>query len=214
MNLGLIYNKHLFSDRYPTYLAIGLFIISTMTKNILIFAAAVTAVATVLLLTGSQDLSSITKDPPKTVDYVDLAKYSGTWYEQAVIPYYFERNCERTAATYSPNADGTIRVDNVCYRNGVKEESVGKAFPDPADTTKSNAKLKVEFSSTLDIKANYWIVRLDKEYQHVVISSPNYAYLWILSRESIIDQKLYDSIYADLQKDGFPVEKLRRTKQI
>lgn len=78
--------------------------------------------------------SNLTLDPPKTVPYVDVNKYLGAWYEQAVIPYYFERNCERTVATYSLNKDGTIRVDNVCYRNGNKHESVGKAFPDPADT--------------------------------------------------------------------------------
>ncbi len=87
--------------------------------------------------------TNLTKDPPKTVPYVDVNKYLGPWYEQAVIPYYFERNCEKTCATYSLNTDKTIRVDNVCYRNGVKHESVGKAFPDPADTEHTNAKLKV-----------------------------------------------------------------------
>jgi len=94
---------------------------------------------------------NITLDPPKTVPYVDIAKYLGGWYEQSSIPFYFERNCERTKATYSLNTDGTVRVDNVCYRNGVKHESVGKAFPDPEDKEKTNAKLKVEFISTLDI---------------------------------------------------------------
>lgn len=166
-------------------------------------------------LTTYTDLSAtnLTKDPPKTVPYVDVSKYLGAWYEQAVIPFYFERNCERTVATYSLNKDGTIRVDNVCYRNGNKHESVGKAFPDPADTDKTNAKLKVEFSSTLDIEANYWIVRLDKEYTYSVVSSPNYNYLWILYRQPIMPEVLFQAIYKDLQADGFPVEKLRRTKQ-
>jgi apolipoprotein D and lipocalin family protein len=68
-----------------------------------------------------EDISNLTKDPPQTVPYVDIAKYLGPWYEQAVIPFYFERNCEKTVATYSLNKDGTIRVDNVCYRNGVKK---------------------------------------------------------------------------------------------
>jgi apolipoprotein D and lipocalin family protein len=158
-----------------------------MTKNILILSALVAAFATVLIMTAGDGSSNLTKDPPKTVDYVDLDRYLGLWYEQGRIPVYFERNCERTTAEYSYNADKTIRIDNECYRNGVKGGGIGKAFPDPADTTKSNSKLKVEFSSTLNIKGNYWIVRLDKDYSYVVISSPNYAYLWILSRVSIID---------------------------
>lgn len=77
--------------------------------------------------------TNLSQDPPKTVPYVDLNKYVGTWYEQALIPFYFERNCEKSTATYSLNKDNTIRVDNVCYRNGVKKESVGKAHTDPKD---------------------------------------------------------------------------------
>lgn len=91
----------------------------------------------------SDSASNLTKDPPKTVPFVEIPKYLGLWYEQAVIPFYFERNCEKTTAQYSQNKDGTLRVDNTCYRNGVKHESIGKAFPDPKDTEKTNAKLKV-----------------------------------------------------------------------
>ncbi len=43
---------------------------------------------------------------PVPVPYVDIQKYSGSWYEQAVIPYYFERGCSHTVATYSLNPDG------------------------------------------------------------------------------------------------------------
>ncbi len=55
---------------------------------------------------------------PNTVPYVDVAKYLGAWYEQSAIPFYFERDCTKTVAKYSLNADKTIRVDNSCYRNG------------------------------------------------------------------------------------------------
>lgn len=157
--------------------------------------------------------SNLTKDPPKTVPYVDISKYLGTWYEQALIPFYFERNCQKTTATYSLNKDQTIRVDNACYRNGVKHESVGKAFPDPKDKEQTNAKLKVEFLATLDIGGDYWIVRLDKDYKYSVVSSPSYNYLWILYRQPHMPEDLFQSLYKDLEKDGFPVEKLKRTVQ-
>ena len=64
--------------------------------------------------------------------------------------------------------------------------------------SKSNAKLKVEFSSTFDIEANYWIVRLDKDYTYSVVSSPSYNYLWILYRQPVMPESLYQSIYKDL----------------
>ena len=144
-------------------------------------------------LTTYADLSAtnLTKDPQKTVPYVDVSKYLGAWYEQAVIPFFFERDCEKTVATYSLSKDGTIRVDNVCYRNDVKHESDEKAFPDSADAEHTNAKLKVEFSTTFDVEANYWIVRLDKEYTYSVVSSPNYNYLWILYRQPVMPAILF-----------------------
>ena len=77
------------------------------------------------------------------------------------------------------NPDGkSIRVDNTCVRNGKLVEGVGKAFPE--DST--NAKLKVEFVTTLDIGAQYWVVRLGSNYEYSVVSSPDYKYLWVLYR--------------------------------
>lgn len=178
-----------------------------------IIATALILLSAFVISTVDNNQTNLQKDPPKTVSYVEIQKYLGVWYEQAVIPFYFERNCERTTANYSLNTDGTIRVDNVCYRNGVKHESIGKAFPDPHDAQHTNAKLKVEFSTTLDIEANYWIVRLDSGYSYSVVSSPNYNYLWILYRSPRMPEDLYQKIYNDLKNDGFPVEKLRRTVQ-
>lgn len=94
-------------------------------------------------------------------------------------------------------------------RNGKDVESVGHAVPE--DST--NAKLKVEFVTTLDIGAQYWIVRLASDYSYSVISNPGYEYLWVLYRQPHMPEDLYTSIIADLKKDGFAVEKLRRTEQ-
>lgn len=146
---------------------------------------------------------------PETVPYVDVKSYLGTWYEQAVIPYYWERGCSKTKAVYSLNKDGTVRVDNSCYRDGKLAENVGKAIPE--DST--NAKLKVEFIQTLDIGAQYWIVRLAKDYSYSVVSSPNYQYLWILYRDPVMPEALYQQIITDLKKDSFHVDKLVRTQQ-
>lgn len=107
------------------------------------------------------------------------------------------------------NKDGTIRVDNSCVKNGKLHENVGKAIPE--DST--NAKLKVEFIQTLDIGAHYWVVRLAKDYSYSVVSSPNYRYLWILYREPVMPESLYNQIILDLKKDDFHVDKLVRTQQ-
>lgn len=134
--------------------------------------------------------SNLQKDPPKTVPYVNLTRYLGVWYEQASIPSWFEINCEQTTANYSFNDDGTIRVDNECIRNGKKSGGIGVAYPDPQDTAKTNAKLKVKFPSA-PVAGDYWIVRLDESYSRVVVSSPNYVFLWILYRSPIMSDQEY-----------------------
>ena len=44
-------------------------------------------------LNNVTNADNLTQDPPKTVPYVEVSKYYGTWYEQSVIPFFFERNC-------------------------------------------------------------------------------------------------------------------------
>jgi apolipoprotein D and lipocalin family protein len=143
---------------------------------------------------------------PQTVQNVNLTLYLGLWYEQASTPFFFGRNCVDSTAIYSLNTDGSIKVNNTCVRDGKNISAIGKAFPDPEDET--NGKLKVEFSETIDIKANYWIVRLDSNYTYAVVSNPLESFVWILYREPVMPEALYNSLITSLQTEGYPVDKL------
>ena len=48
--------------------------------------------------------------PPKTVDYVDLQRYVGRWYQQGAIPASFQKGCVDTQAFYSIIDEKTIKV--------------------------------------------------------------------------------------------------------
>ncbi len=95
--------------------------------------------------------SNLTANPPKTVPYVNLTKYYGLWYEQARLPIFYEDNCEKTTAEYSPNKDGTIKVNNTCERKGEGKRTGGvtTAYVDPRDKEHTNAKLRVEWIKNL-----------------------------------------------------------------
>ena len=147
-------------------------------------------------------LRSVPPHPPKTVDHVDLPRYLGKWFEIAVIPYFWETGCEYTTAEYSMNKDNkSVRVSNKCIRYGKESENVGKATPEDD----SFSKFKLQFIQTLDIAGGYWIVRLGSNYEYSVVSSPDYKYLWVLSRTPTMDNSVYDSIIESLKKDEFPV---------
>ena len=54
--------------------------------------------------------------PLKTVERVELDRYTGTWYEIASFPQSFQRGCTATSATYTARADGEIDVVNRCRK--------------------------------------------------------------------------------------------------
>lgn len=150
--------------------------------------------------------------PPETVPYVDLNRYVGTWYEIARFPFKQQENCFNTTATYELNSDGTIKVMNRCRKGGFEKPfSTAVAKAKVADLT-SNAKLKVKFF-VLAPWADYWVIRLGKDYEYAVVSQPDRKYLWILSRTPQMEATFYDELVKDLKADGFNTQLLEITPQ-
>ena len=52
--------------------------------------------------------------PLETVNFVNLERYTGRWYEIARYPHFFERGCTGVTADYSIRDDGRIEVINTC----------------------------------------------------------------------------------------------------
>ncbi|MDF1637633.1 MULTISPECIES: lipocalin family protein [Alcanivorax] len=170
-----------------------------------------------LLLAGL--LSACGADKPlATVDQVDLERYSGTWYEIARLPQWFQRGCYNSTATYSLNEDGTVRVVNRCQREDKEpSEAQGTARVAPGS---DNAKLKVRFDSWISkllptiTEGNYWIIALDKNYQTVVIGEPSREYLWILARTPQLPDDQYQALLQLAESKGFPVDELQRNRDL
>jgi apolipoprotein D and lipocalin family protein len=149
--------------------------------------------------------------PLATVGDVDLARYTGKWYEIARYPNFFERNCVGVTAEYSEREDGRIEVVNTCRPfslDAQPEQITGVARV--ADPT-TNAKLKVSFFGPFE--GDYWILDLDNDYQYAVVGAPNRNYFWILSREPSLDEEIYDRIIERMPDWGFNPEQLYVTPQ-
>ena len=151
--------------------------------------------------------SGVSKSSLTTVDSVDLKRYSGTWYELASYPQFFERGCSSVKATYTPK-DGYIEVFNQSIKKNKPNNIKGKAFVVP---NSGNARLKVQFF--WPFKGNYWIIDLSPDYSWAVVSDPKKKTLWILSRKPHMEVSLYNSLIAKLVNRGFDREKIVRMKQ-
>ncbi|NWF50261.1 MAG: lipocalin family protein [Ignavibacteriaceae bacterium] len=151
----------------------------------------------------------------KTVDFVDLKKYAGLWYEIAKIPNSFQDHCIKgTTAKYSIKPDGEITVINSCIdEDGDLDETTGIAR---VVDKKTNSKLEVSFVSFLGWRpfwGDYWIIGLDPNYQWAVIGTPKRNYGWILSRTPKLETNTLNKIFELLKEKGYDPKDFEMSKQ-
>jgi apolipoprotein D and lipocalin family protein len=160
------------------------------------------------LLVAACATPGLRQDLP-VVPKVDLLRYSGTWYEIATIPSWFQRDCTASTAEYVPQPDGTIQVINSCRvgaPDGPARSVEGRArVVDPA----TNAKLSVQFQ--WPFSGDYWIVALDPEYRYAMVGHPSRDYLWILSRTPALPDATYAGLLDRARELGYDPRRVVRT---
>lgn len=169
---------------------------------------------TSLLLIVTLSLTACIGAP--TVEYVDVERYMGKWYQQSAYETSFNEGLVGVTAEYTLLEDGSVQVYNRGYQDsfeGPVDEIIGNAV---VEDKKTNARLKVTFPGVFNFPfANYLIVILDSEnYQYAVVTDPFRYTLFVLSREPNLDEETYQSIIEQLQQLGFNTEKLLRTEQM
>ncbi|PSW66095.1 lipocalin family protein [Photobacterium leiognathi] len=153
-------------------------------------------------------LNGCTTGKPETITPVssfELNKYLGTWYEIARLDHSFERNLDKVSATYSMNADGSVKVINKGFNTQKQQwkEAVGKA---KFVKTQDVGYLKVSFFGPF--YGSYIIFYLEPDYSTALISSYNYEYLWLLSRQKQLTTEQLHKYLTIAQQAGFDTSKL------
>ena len=169
------------------------------------------AVAAAAVLVGCAN-SGTGVTPPKTVDKVDLQRYQGTWYEQARLPMFFQRNCAQSEAIYTLQEDGAIGVTNRCRTlEGDVQQVQGQAVPQvPGETN----KLWVQFDNWVSdllpglTKGEYWVLYLDDDYQTALVGHPNRKYLWLLTRDLQISAQNRATLLEEARRRGYDTREL------
>ena len=148
------------------------------------------------------------KEELEVVDSVDLSRYVGRWYEIARLPNRFQKKCaDSVTADYTLRSDGKIQVVNRCRKaSGEFTTAEGKAKVVDKNT---NSKLKVTFF--WPFYGKYWILDLGPNYEYAVVGEPGRDYLWILSRNPQIDERLYQQLLAKMQSRGFDTTRMVKT---
>ena len=139
------------------------------------------------------------------VQNFDKEKYLGKWYEIARLDVSFEKNLNNTTADYSLREDGSIRVLNKGYNTKKKKwkQAEGKAkFVENENV----GMLKVSFFGPF--YGGYNIVALDPEYKYALVAGSNLKYLWVLSRETSIPNKVKEDYLKTARDIGYNTNEL------
>lgn len=141
----------------------------------------------------------------------DVQRYLGTWYEIARLDHSFERGLINVNATYSLNADGSLKVLNRGYdpsRNQWKEAEGRAYFVSAPDL----GRLKVSFFGPF--YGGYNIIDLEEDaYAHALVCGNNRAYLWILARQPVLAEAVKESLVQKAKSLGFNTDALIYVQQ-
>jgi len=151
-------------------------------------------------------------DSVPVVDFVDLDKYVGKWYEISSIPTWFADDLVCVTATYTFKENGKITVFNQGYKDspeGKLDNITGTAWvPD------SNVPSRLRVSFFPLISSQYNISALDEiNYTYAMVTSSSYDFLWILSRTPQLDQSIYNGLVQQAEDWGYDISRLKLTPQ-
>lgn len=146
------------------------------------------------------------------VEYVNLERYLGTWYQQGAYEVKFNKDCQGTMAKYSTR-NGYIRVKNTCQLVNGKEKTA-TALARVKDKI-TNSRLKVSFVPFFRLfglfAGDYQIIHLDENYTEAIVADADRETLFILTREREIDETKYNELVQIATEKGFRPELINRT---
>lgn len=167
---------------------------------------------------GPADGAPLMRAPLQVVAPVDIKRYAGLWHEQARLPNRFERKCTGpVTAEYTPLDDGTVQVRNRCVMaDGSVDESMGSARVIPVAGQPGAGRLEVRFAPAWlgwlpIVWGDYWILKLDRDYEVSLVGTPDREYLWLLSRNPRLDESTIAANLDYARSLGFDVDKVVRT---
>ena len=145
------------------------------------------------------------KSAPPTIEYIEVDKYLGRWYQVYGSPtnVIFQGYGKCITADYGLMQNGNISVLNSQLNSKDELEQIsGYAY---YTNTSEPGKLTVHLDGT-PVDAPYWIVELgeikDEQYQYSIITSPSGISLWVLTRNVDAFYEEYDTEVKEFLSDN------------
>jgi apolipoprotein D and lipocalin family protein len=149
-----------------------------------------------------------------TASYVEVERYIGKWYAITSLPQFFTRSCIAQTAEYEIKSENSISVLNTCIKKDGNITSITGTATVVNPIT--NAELEVVFDNfftrLFKVKGDYTIIKLDPDYEYVMVGSKDRKSLWIMSRENTMPKGILQQYVDFAGANGFDVSKLVDSK--
>lgn len=158
----------------------------------------------------------MTESDVRSVPALELSRYLGLWFEIGRLPLRFEDEDARdVTAEYSLNADGTVRVDNRCLdEKGEPTQAVGQALTDAEHPGRLRVSFLPEALRWIPFtRADYWVLRIDEDYRHALVGTPDRKHLWLLAREPRIEDAVEQPFLGTAREQGYDLAEWIRPEQ-
>lgn len=163
-----------------------------------------------VLLAGCA-VQSAGKPPLRTVSHVDLPRYMGDWRVIANIPYFAERGCVDSIEAYALRPDGTI-LNTFTFRKHSLDAPQQRIHANAkVFNPETNAEWRVTFFGL--IRAKYFIIGLDPDYQWALVAHPSRKYGWVLARGHSLPEAKYRELLAIFAAQGYDISRFRKVPQ-
>ncbi|MGW1514837.1 lipocalin family protein [Streptomyces sp. NPDC002394] len=154
--------------------------------------------------------------PARAVGTVDLARYTGAWWQLAAVPQLFELQCAKNVkAVYGTTGRGRVAVTNSCTTwLGTPSLITGEALP--LDAT--NARLNVSFlpgkaGYRHGTEANYVVAGLGPAYEWAVVTDEDRTSGFVLARTPRLDPARTADVLRAIRGAGLDPHGFRTTRQ-
>jgi len=147
----------------------------------------------------------------ETVDYVDLKRFMGDWYVIANIPTFIEKGAVNAIESYRLDSKGRVQTTFTFRKDSLtgpqkKYNPTGFIY-----NKETNSEWRMQF--LWPFKSPFLIIDLDEKYNYTVIGVPNRKYVWIMARDHVLDDKVYNEIISKLEKVGYDITQIQKIEQ-
>lgn len=141
------------------------------------------------------------------VDYLDVERYSGTWYQVAAIPQPFSLDCARnTTANYELIDQRNVRVRNSCdtFTGGQNRIEGNARVNDPQTQAQLHVSFPgVPFQDSLDGPTNYVVTYIADDYSWALVGDPFRTSGFVLARSGEVSPEQWQAIRSVVTSRGY-----------